>query len=1049
MVDKSSRDAEHPSARIPSFKVSNPVDASVSAVHSPHVVANMSDSRLAENGLRRFRRRTPLDPTTSSENDDERFASRNILQRGKETPGQRPASPSRLSPPLSPRRLSQLQPKAIKRFSLQPVAPPTVPHGIRTPSVVLQGRDGTSRHPSSLNSRNVGKPSPGWLADPPTAQPRVRGDVIDPSLQGAVGSPLSLSSSSTKRKKHTDTYNFHPRPSTPDHASPGASDATFSSTVGGDCENTVTGAAHSPSGQKAGTDQETERCAVLPKLMETAVLDDADLPIRSGSRIRRHRPHGPASLATSHHSSSSSGNTLREAFLAKGLPTELWTPLSSDDSDEQEFEIPEIVISPALLTSLDSLSPGLQQSASTHGTSVLSTSSSVLSPMEPSSDFVRLSRALHERQEADALWRKRFNENLTILMLQLRRTCEGVKGPCSTARIEAEVASALILMSDTFLPPSDPNAFHLRWASPSLSRKALFYEEDDSSALVHERDWVQRLYEEELQAAMNLVVSHIIRALTSAALPLALPERLAYLCLRIAISLSQESTPVQNQVAQRRMIPVRPTAVPVTEQSRSWKAEGEVRPSTPVFCRRTSSVEYGHPPGVIPRSVPQSQQGPVSNVATRSGDTFTLSDKTPPGTMGDIFLRTLRRKLDSILAFGESTKDGSGRLAVPPMPRNTMRWKAYLGSSRQIREERLKEKTTNLRMSVSLNDLTRQQRERAVEGDLRHAFTSAYVVRFVGELYCSGIIEISVVEQWLFRLLFDTAYPGTPSLWELECGCVLLISILPRLREYQHQSDMPNQEPANQYAALGTGKFDGRPISMQRSFSVPCPQSKPKETADQLGPCDAIAEGPEGETDGDDSWSTIEMLDDDMSTCDDQSNSTGPPSRAMSKGHWLLTKPSLVRKNALNAFRDSMGANTWERNDSVQEVGVSSPKNITAAKLLRVSLARLRELQQQPEIHSESKMWIQEVCTLSEREGFRWRGEDQGRGQPQPSSKYRLSVEAKQQQALSQDRREAALARKISLETKRGKAKKRQRKMSAKRPAYKTHRGSPSHGVLS
>lgn len=960
---------------------------------------------------RRHRRKTPLDPTTSSENDEHYFSARSSPQRKKCLSAGRYSEATGASPcpatenhrtSLKQRVPTSLPTNFLPQTQLYCSSLPTRPDHLKIATVPA-----TSLQRNRATGQAWGLPR------------REEGSVQLHAKSNTIAqAPHNLSTSPTKRKKSDSNSPTYKRVFANDEPLLPVQRPLNSCSL----ESPPKTPRMSIALGQNGTDTST----TLHALMATTNIDDAPRYRNrkmSNPRPPRHQtPMGPPL-----YSLSLSGRTSPPRNHA---PSILSTTCSSPSfPPEKEFsaaygvcrghDIPEIVITPTLMTfALESELDSEEQSPIGQTRPVL----------QSTQNFVQLSKVLHERQEADNAWKKRFENQLAMRFTDLMHMTETQSVTRSTARVDSCVSQILSMIQDPFLSHAEPSKKRRhQCASPSLQRFPLTGLRELSPD--GGQGWIERLFLEEQEATLTIIISLVFQTLSTTPLPLALPETMAYLCNRVAQSLSQSEKTVQDQAA-KEPLEGRPLTDITTSRRvpSSWRNDGVMRPSTPVTYRRSTSVEY-RAPGAL---------NAVSGAPTCPDTTMRDGSETLLQAAGSTFLHLLKSKLDGILALGDARKDLAGRLVVPPMPRNTTRWKAYLGSSKQSRDNRFKEKASSLRQVVSLDDLSRQQRARAVEGDLRDAFTSAYVVRFVGELYCIGLIDLVTVERWIYRMLFDTAYPGTPSLWELECGCVLLITIMPRLHEFQYRAE----EQTRSYVGsmhLCIGKADGRSILMQRSFSAPSHKFEP----DSGAPSARELSEQRKATEDDDSWSTVDgsLSDSVLHIGIAAAQTTTTEKKALPKGHWLEMTPSQARRSTLNTYQLMMANDELAQgklDKLVEEGAARPPSNVTAAKLLRVSLSRLRELQRQPEIHEESKAWIEEVCALSERERSKWQAETAERWPYElPSSMHRLAVEARQQQHIAQKQDAARMKKLAATLKKRDQAKRRKRKPLAKKSALK------------
>ncbi|KAN0061909.1 hypothetical protein ACQY0O_005904 [Thecaphora frezii] len=139
-----------------------------------------------------------------------------------------------------------------------------------------------------------------------------------------------------------------------------------------------------------------------------------------------------------------------------------------------------------------------------------------------------------------------------------------------------------------------------------------------------------------------------------------------------------------------------------------------------------------------------------------------------------VFVHALQREFNGALQNGYLIRDRVSCLAAVAGPR---RRAPAGGMARLTREEQKIEELQSLaRGEITQDEYRLRERRLAARGNPRHAFMSVGGVRFLGELYKVGLLPLSMVRDWLRRLLFDTARPEMPSIWELESACALLIT---------------------------------------------------------------------------------------------------------------------------------------------------------------------------------------------------------------------------------------------------------------------------------
>ena len=139
---------------------------------------------------------------------------------------------------------------------------------------------------------------------------------------------------------------------------------------------------------------------------------------------------------------------------------------------------------------------------------------------------------------------------------------------------------------------------------------------------------------------------------------------------------------------------------------------------------------------------------------------------------GELFRNVLNDELDKILDRGLVMTGMHDRLALPgkgpPMFDNVTiesdgdsDWSP--ASSRSSGSQRI--------------DRAEMRKQWAQKGDERDQFVGMDVVRFIGQLALHEVIGVTVLTRWLDRFLIQTVCIGTPSAWEIECACALLITV--------------------------------------------------------------------------------------------------------------------------------------------------------------------------------------------------------------------------------------------------------------------------------
>lgn len=660
-------------------------------------------------------------------------------------------------------------------------------------------------------------------------------------------------------------------------------------------------------------------------------------------------------------------------LAANDSPRLFKTALSLDSSTQDEIIkapvkltkdevlLPQIVVSPAILVS-ETPEPGRdglrRHQIDNRPMGVCDFNTKTAVPLADDA-FMRLSKAIFDRQQEDDAWRTTFNSRMGDLFWSLYSTADLSTSKWSRAKMDQCIMPIVDTIKDAFGRGKSQYP-----ASPTLSRLP---SRDGDDLLAQE--WFHRLYKIECSSVLNIILGRMLDFLSCDALPGCLAEIFAYLCLRLTQVLrsgeSSEKPDEQANLAGIRSF--------FRQRKRGSAAREQVtlRPSAPLAYRRTVSVEYGIPP-----------QDRLQERVNKDGSTAAL------------FVQLLRDKLDDLLLFGQVSTREAGKLNVPPVPRNTMRWKAYLNAAQQARQARHTIKTHALAQCLSASTQDYKQKEQAVQGNVRNAFTSAHVVRFVGELYLRSLVDLDMVEGWNRRMLFHTSFAGTPSLWELECACVLLITIMPRLHEFQFQRQSLPALPLDNDDKPPPKRIpcDGRVITMQRSFSAP-------HEADPEHGSRESATGSESRDNLDirhDSTDTSQLSVQGDHSRPHHINSSSGSVNSLGKERSGLSSARSCRRSPLSPVLHKLPAGNTQPTENVELSGERCLENVRAAKLLRLSLSRLRDLQRQPEIHSESKAWIEEVCALSQREASKWTAKVWDSPCDSSPSGYRLSIEAEQ-----------------------------------------------------
>lgn len=136
---------------------------------------------------------------------------------------------------------------------------------------------------------------------------------------------------------------------------------------------------------------------------------------------------------------------------------------------------------------------------------------------------------------------------------------------------------------------------------------------------------------------------------------------------------------------------------------------------------------------------------------------------------GELFLSVLNAELDSIFDRGVAMTNMHNKLNVPG--------KGWSFTS-TFGVDPPSESDASSRAGFSTWQHRRKVREQWIqEGDERNRFVGLDVLRFVGQLVLSRIVDFKVLAKWLDRFLVHTVHLGIPSTWEIECACALLLSV--------------------------------------------------------------------------------------------------------------------------------------------------------------------------------------------------------------------------------------------------------------------------------
>ncbi|CAD6942817.1 unnamed protein product [Tilletia controversa] len=250
-------------------------------------------------------------------------------------------------------------------------------------------------------------------------------------------------------------------------------------------------------------------------------------------------------------------------------------------------------------------------------------------------------------------------------------------------------------------------------------------------------DWVETESERLLEKVLDHVVTGILVVLADLRSPFETPQSLAQLCCSLKISLSSHNGSPHN-------------------------TEVEIPCLSP----------YG--------GMASGQPSPPVNAPSQA----------PSRDLGLLFEEIVFANLRDILKKGEDVRDRACRLEVPLARKgNKKRWE--MASSERVRAAADQQKIRKLAVKglISGDEFVKLERRRAAKGNVRDQFADISVLRFVGELYRVSFIGLPDVQSWLERMLFDTVYPGVPSLYELGCACALITIIGPQLEAIADKED--------------------------------------------------------------------------------------------------------------------------------------------------------------------------------------------------------------------------------------------------------------------
>ncbi|KAK0540702.1 hypothetical protein OC835_000519 [Tilletia horrida] len=180
-----------------------------------------------------------------------------------------------------------------------------------------------------------------------------------------------------------------------------------------------------------------------------------------------------------------------------------------------------------------------------------------------------------------------------------------------------------------------------------------------------------------------------------------------------------------------------------------------------------------------------------------SGQPSPPTDHLSSRDVGVLFEEIVLANIRDILQKGEEVRDRAHRLEVP-LARKGNKRKWELASSERLRAAADQQKNRKLAAKglISGDEFVKLERKRAAKGNVRDQFADISVLRFVGELFRVSFIGLADVQAWLERMLFDTVYPGVPSIYELGCACALITIVGPQLEAIADKEDRRAYEAA-------------------------------------------------------------------------------------------------------------------------------------------------------------------------------------------------------------------------------------------------------------
>ncbi|PWN37772.1 uncharacterized protein FA14DRAFT_183625 [Meira miltonrushii] len=176
----------------------------------------------------------------------------------------------------------------------------------------------------------------------------------------------------------------------------------------------------------------------------------------------------------------------------------------------------------------------------------------------------------------------------------------------------------------------------------------------------------------------------------------------------------------------------------------------------------------------------------------------------------------LTRHIHVVLERGKAARERNNLLVVPPVQRGSR--KRWLAANAEHRARRASHDENFAKLTsgqISEGEYRSTERRLAAEGHPRDIFATLHLVRFVGELYKVSVLTKYDLRDWLDRFLFDTVFPGVPSMYELEAGCALLLTVGRTIEEQSGKkytsSSSPEQAQSPSFLRMDVGSSPVKP----------------------------------------------------------------------------------------------------------------------------------------------------------------------------------------------------------------------------------------------